>query len=250
MLTRLARVKPFALSEAMVPAAAISTQAQIAIERYLIAGRRELRSRLLSYLQWMQGPEGRAASPEEAQRRFTFLRLRFNTVLSQFDLFSDVITQRSEHDTGVWLSGLDAVAADALHLPGGYFESPPLICYLDRGSGAAIRRARTRLARWRRKSGGDCARAARAHGRQRHRFLADPRGRPSRCGFARSGRIDTPSAQRPASQCRQRTHRLAFVGALDLGNSLRFLVGRQSRDCLHAGTHRCRQSCRAFSYFD
>lgn len=145
MLTRLARVKPFALSEAMVPAAAISTQAELAIERYLIKGRRELRSRVISYLQWLQGPEGRAASPEQAQRRFTFLRLRFNTVLSQFDLFADVITQRSEHDTGVWLSGLDAVAADALHLPGGYFESPALICYLDRGTGAAIRRARTRL---------------------------------------------------------------------------------------------------------
>lgn len=145
LLTRLARVKPFALSEAMVPAAAISTQAQIAVERYLIAGRRELRSRVLSYLRWLQEPAGRQATPELVQRRFTFLRLRFNTILSQFDLFADVITQRSEHDTGVWLSGLDAVAADALHLPGGYFESPPLICYLDRGTGAAIRRARTRL---------------------------------------------------------------------------------------------------------
>lgn len=145
LLTRLARVKPFALSEAMVPAAAISTQAQVAVERYLIAGRRELRARVMSYLRWLQGPEGRQAGAELAQRRFTFLRLRFNTVLSQFDLFADVITQRSEHDTGVWLSGLDAVAADALRLPGGYFESPPIICYLDRGSGAAIRRARTRL---------------------------------------------------------------------------------------------------------
>jgi hypothetical protein len=145
LLTRLARVKPFALSEAMVPAAAIPTQAQIAVERYLMTGRRELRARVLGYLQWLQGPEGRAASPAQAQRRLTFLRLRFNAILSQFDLFADVITQRSEHDTGVWLSGLDVAAADALHLPGGYYESPPLICYLDRGTGAAIRRARTRL---------------------------------------------------------------------------------------------------------
>ena len=72
MLTRLARVKPFALSEAMVPAAANSTQAEIAIGRYLIEGRRELRARVISYLQWLQGPDGRAASAEEAQRRFTF----------------------------------------------------------------------------------------------------------------------------------------------------------------------------------
>ncbi len=70
--------------------------------------------------------------------------MRFNNVLSQFDLFADVLTQRSEHENGVWLAGLDAVAADALKLSG-YYESPPLICYLDRGPGAAIRRARTRL---------------------------------------------------------------------------------------------------------
>jgi hypothetical protein len=56
-----------------------------------------------------------------------------------------VMTQRSEHETGVWLAGLDVVAADALALPGGLFQPPPVVCYLDRGHGAAIRRARTRL---------------------------------------------------------------------------------------------------------
>ena len=81
----------------------------------------------------------------EAQRRFSLLRLRFNTVLTQFDIFADAMTQRSEHDSGVWLAGLDAVAADALTLPGAYYQAPPVMCYLDRGHGAAIRRARTRL---------------------------------------------------------------------------------------------------------
>jgi hypothetical protein len=142
---RLARVKPFALLEPMLPAAAISTPAQTAIERYLADGRRELRGRIRHYLTWLNSSEGREAAPEEMQRRFTFLRLRFNTVLSQFDLFADVITQRSEHETGVWLSGLDVAAEDALALRGGYFEAPPVICYLDRGPGAAIRRARTRM---------------------------------------------------------------------------------------------------------
>ena len=66
-------------------------------------------------------------------------------MLNEFDMFNDAITQRSEHDNGPWLSGLDVVAADALALPGRYYELPPLICYLDRGPGAAIRRARTRL---------------------------------------------------------------------------------------------------------
>ncbi len=146
MRTRLARVKPFALHEPMVPAAAISPAAQVAIEDFLADGRRELRGRIDRYLQWLHGDEGQRAAPAEAQRQFALLRLRFNDVLSQFDTFADVLTQRSEHDTGVWLSGLDVVAADALNLPGNPYDPPPIICYLDRGHGAAIRRARTRLA--------------------------------------------------------------------------------------------------------
>jgi hypothetical protein len=145
LLTRLDRVKPFALLAPMVTAAAVSPDAQSAIERYLATGRRELRALVGAYLSWLQGPQGRRASPAEAQRRFTILRLRFNTGLTQFDIFADVLNQRSEHDTGVWLSGLDAVATDALTLPGGIYKTPPVICYLDRGHGAAIRRARTRL---------------------------------------------------------------------------------------------------------
>jgi hypothetical protein len=143
--TRLARVKPFALLEPMLPAAGLLPRTQTAVEQYLIAGRRELRRRAREFLQWLRGPASRLATDAEGQRRFTFLRLRFNAVLTQFDLFSDAITQRSEHDSGVWLSGLDVVSADALTLRGDFYSVPPVICYLDRGAGAAIRRARTRL---------------------------------------------------------------------------------------------------------
>lgn len=145
LLTRLERVKPFALVEPMLPAASILPKAQTAIEQYLMQGRRELRRRVERYIGWLRGSASRWATPAQAQRRFSLLRLRFNAVLTQFDLFSDALTQRSEHDIGVWLSGLDAVSADALSLPGDYYDVPPVICYLDRGAGAAIRRARTRL---------------------------------------------------------------------------------------------------------
>ena len=144
LLTRLERVKPFALIEPMLPAAALRPDAQLATERYLMAGRRELRASVVGFLAWLHGAREQRASAAEAQRRFTLLRLKFNAVLTQFDLFNDVISQRSEHDAGVWLSGLDVVAIEALQLPGVY-ETPPLMCYLDRGIGAAIRRARTRL---------------------------------------------------------------------------------------------------------
>jgi len=144
LLTRLARVKAFALQEPMLPAAAILPAAHTGIERFLVKGRRELRGLIHNYLRWLQHPESENATPADAQRRFTILRLRFNIVLTQFDMFADVITQRSENETGVWLSGLDVVSADALALPG-YYKAPPVICYLDRDVGAAIRRARTRM---------------------------------------------------------------------------------------------------------
>lgn len=144
LVARLAMVKPFALQETMLPAAALLPAAQSAIDQHLVTGRRQLRHLLREFLRWLEQPASNDATPEEAQRRFTMLRLKFNLMLTQFDLFSDVITQRSENETGVWLSGLDVVSADALALPS-YYESPPIICYLDRDIGAAIRRARTRL---------------------------------------------------------------------------------------------------------
>lgn len=142
--TRLERVKSFALYETMVPAAAAPLEAQVAIERYMTTRGMELRQMIKAYLRWLGSPAGEAAPASEAQRRFAFLRMRFNLILSHFDIFADVMTQRSENETGVWLAGLDTVAADALDLPG-FYDPPAVMCYLDRGHGAAIRRARTRL---------------------------------------------------------------------------------------------------------
>lgn len=142
--TRLDHLKPFALLEPMVPAAGLFPNAQSAIERMMIEGRRELRKLIAGFIAWLAKART-TASPADAQRRLSILRLRFHAVLNEFDMFSEVITQRSEHDNGTWLSGLDVVAADALTLPGSYYELPPVICHLERGPGAAIRRARTRL---------------------------------------------------------------------------------------------------------
>lgn len=144
MLARLDRVKPFAVQETMLPAAALTPAAQAGIDSYLISGRRALRNQIGRYITWLRGP-GSGAPPAMQQKRFTFLRLRFNQSLSQLDMFSDAITQRSENETGLWLSGLDIAAQDALDLPGGFFRAPPVVCYLHRGLGGAIRRARTRL---------------------------------------------------------------------------------------------------------
>jgi hypothetical protein len=145
LLTRLERVKPFVLYETMVLAAAPPLGALTAMENQMTRNRLKLRRLAYEFLRWLHSPEARRTLPAEAQQRYALLRLRFNNVLTQFDVFADVITQRSEHDNGVWLAGLDDVAADALALPGRYYTPPPLMCYLERGHGAAIRRARTRL---------------------------------------------------------------------------------------------------------
>jgi hypothetical protein len=143
LLARLSRLRPFVLNHPMVAAAGVLPRAEIAIEQFLANGRTELRHSVRMFIRWLRGA-GRSVPATEAQRRFVFLRLRFNVVLSQLELFNQVISQRGESDQGVWISGLDVVSSDALALPA-YYTAPPVICYLDRGVGAAIRRARTRL---------------------------------------------------------------------------------------------------------
>ena len=203
LLTRLALIKPFALQEPMLPTAALLPDASVAIDRFLVAGRRELRRLVRGYLDWLQG-----AGRRNRQRRGGAAALRHPAPQVQRGAGAvrhcspTSITQRSENETGVWLSGLDVVAADALALPGGYYDAPPVICYLDRGIGAAIRRARTRLPGGGEQPGRDHPRAARAHDRHRHRVLAGARGRApgggaagprrTRCGRCCAGCSATP----------------------------------------------------------
>ncbi|HYR27571.1 MAG TPA: hypothetical protein VEU30_03855 [Thermoanaerobaculia bacterium] len=145
LLTRVIRLQPFALVTPSVGAARVSDAAAFAIDRHVLAARRMLRRSLRRYLEWLRTPAGRGSTNAEAQRRFSFLKLRFNAVLTQLDIFADALGMRGEIGTGVWLSGLDVAAGDALSIAGNFFDPPPVMTYLDRGQGAAIRRARTRL---------------------------------------------------------------------------------------------------------
>ncbi len=145
LLTRLARLRPLALSEPTVPAAALPLATLSTMDEFLAVERRALRGRVQQFREWLRSPEGLAADPAYAQRRFSLLRLRFNQVLVHLDIFSDALEQRGDPAQGVLRSGLESAAADALTTPERLFEPPPVICYIDRGHGAAIRRARTRL---------------------------------------------------------------------------------------------------------
>ncbi len=141
---RLDLIRPFVLTETMVIAAAPPYDSLWRVERFLFESREQLRREIREFLTWLRGP-GRQAGAHEQQRRFVILRLAFNNMLAQYDLFTEAITQRSEHRTGVWLSGLDILAADAMRVDVAGFTGAPMVCYLSRGAGAAIRRTRTRL---------------------------------------------------------------------------------------------------------
>jgi hypothetical protein len=145
LLERLSEVRPFALTLPMVAAAAPSVGAQAAIEKFLADGRAYLRRLATDFLHWLHSPGGAIAAPAQIQRRFAIVRMRFLGILTQFDVFSDALSERSQHSYGEWLGGLDVLALDALELPGRPYACPPVICHLDREPGAAIRRVRARL---------------------------------------------------------------------------------------------------------
>lgn len=144
LLARAAHVRPLVMQEAMIPAAAAQPRAQRAIELALQRDRRRVQGGLHELLRWLASPASRHATGGELRARLVAARMLFNDALANFDLFVDAITQRSERDSGVWLAGLDVAAEDLLALPG-HYATPPVLCFLDRGPGAAIRRARTRL---------------------------------------------------------------------------------------------------------
>ncbi len=145
LLSRLQMVKPFALTMPMVVAANISDEALKSITDLIVAGNKELKKGVNDFIKMIRHPASDTIPTEELQGKFALLKLRFNALLDELDIFADVISQRGETDTGVWVAGLDALAADALAINGNYFTAPPVICYLERGHGAAIRKARTRL---------------------------------------------------------------------------------------------------------
>jgi hypothetical protein len=145
LLGRLRRLEPLVFVESAVPAAMPPRCTLAAIDRHLAGALRPIRRGLRDFLRWLNDGHGREAPASEGQRRLGVLRMRALAGLADYDIFTDAITQRSERRNGVWLAGLDAVARDALALSGDYYRIPHLVCYLDRGRGAAIRRLRTRL---------------------------------------------------------------------------------------------------------
>lgn len=145
LLNRLSQTAPFSLTMPMVAAAGISAPAMAAVNNHWIVKKRQLNLMLRQFLAVLNDEKSARLSIELLQKRYARIKLRFNSLLNQYDIFADVISQRAEHVTGVWVAGLDVLATDALQVPVAGYEAPPVMCFLERGHGAAIRKARTRL---------------------------------------------------------------------------------------------------------
>jgi hypothetical protein len=145
LLARLVQIKPFSMTMPMVKGASVSDKALKDIIRLLEKGKEELRNNVYKFIEDIRATKQHGDNINKLQARYTILKLRFNSILDQLDIFADVLSQRAEHDVGVWTSGLDVLAEDGISTLKKLTELPSFVVYLDRGHGAAIRRARTRL---------------------------------------------------------------------------------------------------------
>jgi hypothetical protein len=142
---RLEAQKPFAMQMPMVTAAGVSDPAQAAIETHMLQARQKLRRVITRFEGQLQNVPQVPTNVRWAQHRLSMVKLQFQSVLARFEIFGEVLSQRAQHDTGLWLAGLDVAALSALHLPYQPLPVPPVVCYVDRSHGGAIRRAQTPL---------------------------------------------------------------------------------------------------------
>jgi hypothetical protein len=142
---RLEAVPQFAATIPMVGAAVPAARALEVADETVRRSKRVLAHQIHDFRRTIHGAPRDAAALSATHRRFTSLRHRFHALLSTVDIFSDALTQRAEHRIGVLLRGLDALAQDGMRTRVSSFVPPPIVCYLDRGVGGAVRRAFTRL---------------------------------------------------------------------------------------------------------
>jgi hypothetical protein len=145
LISRLQQVKPFSMTMPMVKGASVSGKALSVVIALLEKGKLEIYKSITQFIEKVKTAQQHERSAIELQTAFTIQKLRYNSILDQLDIFADVLSQRAEHDVGIWLSGLDVLAEDGLTVCKNYFDIPPMMVFLERGHGAAIRRARTRL---------------------------------------------------------------------------------------------------------
>src|SRR5688572_22239491 len=87
LISRLEMVKPFALSMPMVVAARIPDDALKGITDLIVTGNKELKKSVGDFINWVKNPDNQHISSEEFQGQFALLKLRFNALLDELDIF-------------------------------------------------------------------------------------------------------------------------------------------------------------------
>ena len=182
--TRLGRVRPFALIEPMVPAAALLPTRRAPSRTTWSSGGASC-ARRCAFLAWLRAPGGAPARPGAAA---------LHHLAPEVQRGADAVrpVQRCDHAAQRARDGRLALGARrGVGRRAGAAREPVQVA-----AGHLLPRSRGRrgdpacahpLARRRRQPGGDHPRAARTDDRQRHRLLAGPRGGPPGRGAARSG---------------------------------------------------------------
>src|SRR4030095_11125608 len=127
LLSRLRQVKPFSMTMPMVRGASVSEKALKAVIDLLEIGKNGLYNSVNNYTRIIKSAKKRNEDPKPYQVKFTLIKLRFNSILDQLDIFADVLSQRAEHEVGIWLSGLDVLAEDGLTIGKDLFQDPPAL---------------------------------------------------------------------------------------------------------------------------
>jgi hypothetical protein len=143
--SRLSAVPRFGATIPMVADSEPSNRALHLADKVVSRSKRILRRQVREFGRGLARERAFPGDLRRTQRRYQVLRGRFDALLTTVDVFADALTQRSEHGVGTLLCGLDALALDGLRLHPAVFRPPPVVCYLDRGVGGAIRRILTRL---------------------------------------------------------------------------------------------------------
>lgn len=143
--SRLALVPRFSATIPMVAEAAPSTRALQLADSLVSRSKRALHRDVTNFTLRVSRRSGTRCDVPEAQRVYQILRNRFDALQTTVDIFADALTQRAEVGVGPILRGLDVLAQDGLRTHPQLYETPPVVCYLDRGIGGAIRRVFTNL---------------------------------------------------------------------------------------------------------
>ncbi len=141
LLVRLKNVKPFALIMPMVNAARVSLEAETEMQSTIDNGVRALNKSIRNFCLIITQNNLEA---HQMQKMLSDLKIRFNDIMDQVDIFADVVSQRGDFKTGALIAGMDRLAFIGLKAKEHYTKTP-IICFLERGMGAAIRRAKTPL---------------------------------------------------------------------------------------------------------